>query len=367
MKKLPIEEDHIALGAKMHPFAGYNMPIQYSGLMAEHQAVRNQVGIFDVSHMGEIWVEGEYAIPYLQKITTNNISDLVDGKVQYTCFPNGNGGIIDDLVVYRFSDTKYLLVVNGSNIEKDYNWMVKHNSFNVSLKNVSNNTAEFALQGPDSLKVLKTLVAADIENMSSYQFITSDIDGLKNILISTTGYTGEKGFELYCKNEQAKQLWKILMEAGKDFGITPIGLGARDTLRLEKGYCLYGNDIDDTTSPIEAGLGWITKFVDGKDFIDKDVLFNQKQNGLTRRLVGFEMIEKSIPRHDCIIINGEGEKIGKVTSGTMSPSLRKGIGMGYVEINYAKPGTDIFIEIRNKKVKATVVKKPFYKGVNISS
>ena len=361
MKNTPLVKKHEALGAKMAEFAGYNMPISYVGIKVEHNTVREGVGVFDVSHMGEFMVEGEGALDLIQKVTTNDASKLSIEDAQYSCFPNGKGGIVDDLLVYRLGEKSYLLVVNASNIDKDWNWINEQNTFGAALSNISDNYALLAVQGPKAAEALQSLTDVDLSAIKYYTFKQGTFAGLDNIILSATGYTGSGGFELYVPNEAAEAVWDAVFEAGKDFGIAPIGLGARDTLRLEMGYCLYGNDIDDTTSPLEAGLGWITKLKKG-DFIDSDYLNNQKAEGTARRLVGFEMVERGIPRHDYLIEDAEGNVIGKVTSGTQSPSLGKAIGLGYVSKSFAKSGSVIYIAIRNKKIKAEVVKLPFYKG-----
>ena len=361
MKNTPLVKKHEALGAKMAEFAGYNMPISYAGIKVEHNTVREGVGVFDVSHMGEFMVEGDGALDLIQKVTTNDASKLSIGDAQYSCFPNGKGGIVDDLLVYRLGEKSYLLVVNASNIDKDWNWINEQNTFGAALSNVSDDYALLAVQGPKAAEALQSLTDVDLSAIKYYTFKQGTFAGLDNIILSATGYTGSGGFELYVPNEAAEAVWDAVFEAGKDFGIAPIGLGARDTLRLEMGYCLYGNDIDDTTSPLEAGLGWITKLKKG-DFIDSDYLNNQKAEGTARRLVGFEMVERGIPRHDYLIEDAEGNVIGKVTSGTQSPSLGKAIGLGYVSQSFAKSGSEIYIAIRNKKIKAEVVKLPFYKG-----
>ncbi|MBP8958809.1 MAG: glycine cleavage system aminomethyltransferase GcvT [Bacteroidales bacterium] len=366
MKSTPFTEFHIQLGAKMIPFAGFNMPVEYSGINDEHITVREKVGVFDVSHMGEFKVSGPNALSFLQYITTNDVSALRNGKAQYSCFPNGRGGIVDDLLVYKFDDNNYLLVVNAGNIEKDWNWCIKHAPrFNIipgkDIINISDGIAQLAVQGPLALKAMKKLSSTDIEAMENYSFVVTDFAGIKDVILSTTGYTGAGGCEIYIRNEDAPKLWHAVFEAGREFGIKPAGLGARDTLRLEMGFCLYGNDIDDSTSPIEAGLGWITKFTEGKDFIDREFLLRQKKEGTSRRLKGFVMIDRGIPRQHYEIINGRGEKIGEVTSGTMSPMLKQGIGMGYISKGYWGKDTEIFIRIRNKDLKARVVDLPFYK------
>lgn len=352
---------HLALNARMVEFAGFQMPLEYTGVIAEHLAVRNDVGVFDVSHMGEIWVKGSAAIDLLQKITTNDVSVLTPGKAQYTCMPNGKGGIVDDLIIYQYEDMKYLLVVNAANIEKDWNWINSQNIFGAELENASDRISQLAVQGPKAIKVLQKLTDINLYEVRPFTFITGSVAGVNNVIIAATGYTGAGGFELYHYNDGALKLWDAIFEAGTEYNIQPAGLAARDTLRLEMGYCLYGNDIDDTTSPIEAGLGWITKFNEGKDFIDRERLFNQKTYGVERMLVGFEMIDRGIPRHNYSITDEKGNKIGSVTSGTMSPSLKTGIGMGYVPPAYSHPGDIIFISIREKLLKAKIVKMPFYK------
>jgi aminomethyltransferase len=356
MKTTPFTDKHIALGAKMHEFAGYNMPIEYSGITDEHLTVRNGVGVFDVSHMGEFWVKGPNALAFLQQITTNDVSALTVGKAQYSCFPNGKGGIVDDLLVYFFESNKYLLVVNASNIEKDWNWCVANNTVGAQLENASGWMAQLAVQGPKATELLQKLTSVNLSEIPYYAFRVGDFAGVNDVILSNTGYTGAGGFELYFYPEHADKIWNALFETGAEFGIKPIGLGARDTLRLEKGFCLYGNDIDDTTSPIEAGLGWITKFADGKNFIDRELLEKQKTEGVTRKLVRFELTERGIPRHGYEIVNETGEIIGQVTSGTMLPESKKGIGMGYVQTTFSKPGSVIYIQIRNKNLEAIVVK-----------
>ena len=359
VKNIALTDIHVALGAKMVPFAGYLMPVSYAGINQEHETVRNGVGVFDVSHMGEFILKGENALDLIQRVTTNDASKLTDGKVQYTCFPNGKGGIVDDLLVYRIDEKTYMLVVNASNIDKDWNWLLKNNTKNVEMHNISEQTSLLAVQGPLATQALQSLTDIDLKSMEYYTFQKGTFAGEKNILISATGYTGAGGFEIYFENAQANNIWKAIFEAGKPFNIQPIGLGARDTLRLEMGFCLYGNDIDDTTSPIEAGLGWITKF--SKEFTDSAILKQQKEQGVSRKLVGFEMIDRGIPRHDYVVQDSKGNVIGKVTSGTQSPSLQKAIGMAYVKPEFAKEGSEIFISIRDKAIKASVVKTPFYK------
>lgn len=360
MKNTALTNTHIALGAKMVPFAGYNMPVQYVGINAEHETVRKAVGVFDVSHMGEFILKGEGALDLIQKVCSNDASKLYDGKVQYSCLPNEQGGIVDDLLVYRMDEKTYMLVVNASNIEKDWDWISKFNSFGVDMKNISDRTSLLALQGPKAAQALQSLTDTDLSAMEYYTFVKGTFAGVENVVISATGYTGAGGFELYFDNEHADKIWKAIFEAGAPFGIQPIGLGARDTLRLEMGFCLYGNDIDDTTSPLEAGLGWITKFT--KDFVNSSNLAVQKEAGLKNKLVGFEMIDRGIPRHDYEICDANGKVIGKVTSGTQSPSLQKAIGLGYVQSDFAKENSEIFINIRENLVKAQIVKFPFYKG-----
>ena len=361
MKTTPFTEKHIALGAKMHEFAGYNMPIEYSGIIDEHLTVCRAVGVFDVSHMGEFWVKGPNALPFLQKVTSNDVSALVPGKVQYSCFPNETGGIVDDLLVYQYEPEKYLLVVNAANMEKDWNWCVSHNTEGAELENASDRMAQLAVQGPLAIQTLQKLTPIDLSAIPYYHFTHGEFAGEPDVIISNTGYTGAGGFELYFYPEAAQKIWDAVFEAGAEFGIKPAGLGARDTLRLEMGFCLYGNDLDDTTSPIEAGLGWITKFVEGKNFINRSQLERQKKEGVTRKLVGFEMIDRGIPRHGYQLYTTEGELIGSVTSGTMSPMRKIGIGMGYVKPEYAKPGTEICVDMRGRKLKAQVVKPPFRK------
>ena len=361
MKTTPFTEKHIALGAKMHEFAGYNMPIEYSGIIDEHLTVCNSVGVFDVSHMGEFWVKGPNALAFLQKVTSNNVAALTPGKIQYTCFPNEDGGIVDDLLVYHYEPEKYLLVVNAANMDKDWDWCVSHNTEGAELENSSDNIGQLAVQGPKAILALQKLTDVDLSSIPYYTFKVGKFAGEDNVIISNTGYTGAGGFELYFYPEAAIKIWNAVFEAGAEFGIKPIGLGARDTLRLEMGFCLYGNDIDDTTSPIEAGLGWITKFVDGKNFTNRAELERQKKEGVTRKLCAFEMVDKGIPRHGYEIVDAEGNVIGNVTSGTMSPVLKKGIGMGYVKPALAKSGSEIFIKVRNRNLKAQVVKPPFRK------
>jgi aminomethyltransferase len=359
MKNTALTHKHIELSAKMVPFAGYNMPVQYAGINVEHETVRKGVGVFDVSHMGEFILKGDKALDLIQRVTSNDASKLYDGKVQYSCLPNEDGGIVDDLLVYRIDDKTYMLVVNASNIDKDWDWISKYNTDGVDMKNISDKASLLAVQGPKAAEALQSLTDIDLGSMEYYTFKKGKFAGVDNVLLSATGYTGAGGFEIYVDNEHAENVWDSIFKAGEPFGIKPIGLGARDTLRLEMGFCLYGNDIDDTTSPLEAGLGWVTKF--SKEFTNSAALQQQKQEGLKRRLVGFEMIDRGIPRHDYEIVDADGNNIGKVTSGTQSPSLQKAIGIGYVKSEFAKEGTEIFILIRDNKIKAQVVKPPFYK------
>ena len=359
MNNTALTAKHISLGAKMVPFAGYNMPVTYEGINAEHHTVRTNVGVFDVSHMGEFILKGEKALGLIQRVSSNDASKLYDGKIQYSYLPNEEGGIVDDLLIYRMDEKSYMLVVNASNIEKDWNWIQKFNTEGVEMHNISDKTSLLAVQGPKAAEALQSLTDIDLASMEYYNFRKGKFAGVDNVLISATGYTGAGGFEIYFENEHANTIWDAIFEAGKPFNIKPIGLGARDTLRLEMGFCLYGNDIDDTTSPLEAGLGWVTKF--SKSFTNAEALKAQKEAGVTRKLVGLEMIDRGIPRHDYEIVDAEGNVIGKVTSGTQSPSLQKAIGMGYVEKAYAKEGAEIYILIRNAKIKAKVVKFPFYK------
>ena len=359
MKNTALTAIHEQLGAKMVPFAGYNMPVQYEGVNAEHEIVRNGVGVFDVSHMGEFFLKGENALALIQKVTSNDASKLVNGKAQYSCLPNADGGIVDDLIVYKIEDNHYLLVVNASNIEKDWNWISSHNDLGVEMTNVSDQYSLLAIQGPKAAQAMQSLTNIDLANMGYYTFQIGDFAGKQNVIVSATGYTGSGGFEIYFKNEDAEYIWNKVFEAGAAFGIKPIGLAARDTLRLEMGFCLYGNDINDTTSPLEAGLGWITKF--DKTFTNSDQLLQQKEAGVGRKLVGFEMIERGIPRHDYEICDAQENIVGIVTSGTQSPSLGIAIGMGYVPTALATVDSEIYIRIRNKDIKAKVVKMPFYK------
>ncbi len=362
MKTTPFTEIHIALGAKMHEFAGYNMPIEYpAGIIEEHLTVCNGVGVFDVSHMGEFWVKGPHALEFLQDVTSNNAAALVPGKVQYSCLPNKEGGIVDDLVVYDYGGDKYMMVVNAANIDKDWNWCVAHNRAGAVLENSSDRIGQLAVQGPKALPTLQKLTSLDLSEIAYYTFRVGELAGVPEVIISNTGYTGAGGFELYFRPEDAIKIWNAVFDAGAEFGIKPIGLGARDTLRMEMGFCLYGNDIDDTTSPIEAGLGWITKFVDGKNFTARSILERQKAEGVSRKLVGFEMIDRGIPRHGYKLTDADGNEIGHVTSGTMSPIRKIGIGLGYVKTEYSKPSSEIFLDNRGRKLKAMVVKPPFRK------
>ncbi|HZJ18874.1 MAG TPA: glycine cleavage system aminomethyltransferase GcvT [Pricia sp.] len=361
MKNTALTDTHIALGAKMVPFAGYNMPVSYEGVNAEHETVRKGVGVFDVSHMGEFLIEGPKALELIQKVTANDASKLAVGKAQYSYLPNETGGIVDDLIVYRIKDETYLLVVNASNIEKDWTHISKYNEgIAADMRNISEGFSLLAIQGPKSIEAMQSLTSVDLAEIKFYNFVVADFAGIDYVIISATGYTGSGGFEIYCKNAEVQQIWNKVFEAGAEYNIKPIGLGARDTLRLEMGYCLYGNDIDDKTSPFEAGLGWITKFT--KDFVNSDALDKEKEKGANQKLIGFELDERGIPRQGYDIIDELGKKIGAVTSGTMSPSLNKGIGMGYVPSELSKPGNKIHIQIRKNKVPATVVKLPFYKG-----
>jgi aminomethyltransferase len=362
MKDTAFTKYHEAFGAKMVPFAGYNMPVQYDGVIAEHDAVRKALGVFDVSHMGEFWVKGVKALEFIQWVTSNDASKLVPGKVQYSCFPNETGGIVDDLLVYKEDDETYLLVVNAANIDKDWAWCNAHNPMGAVLYNASDEISQLAVQGPLALRAMQKLTDTVVTDMEYYTFKKLTFAGIPDVIFATTGYTGSGGCEIYMSNRDAAGIWEAVFEAGAEFGIRPIGLAARDTLRLEMGYCLYGNDINDTTSPIEAGLGWITKFTEYKNFINKPALFKQKQEGTSRRLVGFEMVDKGIPRHEYEITDAQGAKIGEVTSGTMGPSVKTAIGMGYVPSALSREGSEIYIKIRDKILKAKVVKLPFYRG-----
>jgi len=359
MKNTALTETHEALGAKIVPFAGYNMPVQYEGINIEHETVRKAVGVFDVSHMGEFLIDGEHALELIQKVSSNDASKLTIGKAQYSCLPNDDGGIVDDLIIYKIKEDQYLLVVNASNIEKDWNWIESKNDVGANMRDLSENYSLLAIQGPKAIEAMQSITSHDLSAIKFYNFAVGDFAGIDNVIISATGYTGSGGFEIYCKNNEVKQVWDKVLEAGADFGIKPIGLAARDTLRLEMGYCLYGNDIDDTTSPIEAGLGWITKFT--KDFTNSESLKSEKEHGPKRKLIAFELEDRGIPRQGYDIVDGNGKTIGVVTSGTMSPSLGKGIGLGYVPTVFSDVHSKINIQIRKKAVPATVVKLPFYK------
>ena len=359
MENIALTHIHESLGAKIVPFAGFNMPVQYEGVNIEYETVRNGVGVFDVSHMGEFFLKGENALALIQKVTSNDASKLTPGKAQYSCMPNNDGGIVDDLIIYMISDDEYMLVVNASNIEKDWNWISKFNDLDVEMENRSDDWSLLAIQGPKAVEAMQSLTSVNLSDIKFYTFEITDFAGIPNVIVSATGYTGSGGFEIYVKNENVEAVWKNVLEAGMKWGIKPIGLAARDTLRLEMGYCLYGNDIDDSTSPIEAGLGWITKF--NKDFVNAETLKKQKEEGVSRKLIAFELTERGIPRQGYDIVNPEGQIIGNVTSGTMSPSLNKGIGLGYVKIDYTKIDSKILIQIRKKQVEAKVVKLPFYK------
>ena len=359
MKNTALTHIHEGLGAKMVPFAGYNMPVSYEGVNTEHETVRNGVGVFDVSHMGEFLISGENALALIQKVTSNDASTLEIGKAQYSCLPNNDGGIVDDLIVYKIKDEQYLLVVNASNIDKDWDWISSHNTFGAEMKNLSDNYSLLAIQGPKAVEAMQSLTSVDLSAIKYYHFEVADFAGIEHVIISATGYTSSGSFEIYCKNSEVEQVWNKVFEAGAAFGIKPIGLAARDTLRLEMGFCLYGNDINDTTSPLEAGLGWITKFT--KEFTNSENLKAQKEAGVSRKLVGFELIDRGIPRHDYEIVDAEGNNIGIVTSGTQAPSLGKAIGMGYVKTAFAAVDSEIYIVIRDKKIAAKVVKMPFYK------
>ncbi len=361
MKDTALTQIHKKLGARIVSFAGYNMPLEYSGVKDEHLCVRKAVGVFDVSHMGEFWIKGTGSEELIQKLTTNNVNRLEDGKVQYTCLPNGKGGIIDDLLIYKYSDQKYLLVVNASNAEKDWSWFVEHNTGGVLMDNASEEMSLIAVQGPLAVNALQKLTEIDLPGIRYYNFQVGPLAGIEEVIISATGYTGAGGFELYCRNYEAAQIWNAVMEAGEEFGIKPAGLAARDTLRMEMGFCLYGNDIDETTSPIEAGLGWICKFTEDNDFLDKERLQKEKSEGPKRKLSGFVMLDRGIPRKDYEIIGSEGKPVGIVTSGTQSPMMNKGIGMGYLDSAYTEPGTEISIRIRNKDIRAEVHALPIYK------
>ena len=358
MKLTALSHIHESLGAKMVPFAGYNMPVQYEGVTVEHETVRKGVGVFDVSHMGEFFVSGPNALALIQKVTSNDAATLIDGRAQYSCLPNETGGIVDDLIVYRIHENEYLLVVNASNIEKDWNWIQSQNTVGAILENRSDDYSLLAIQGPKAIEAMQSLTSINLSEIKYYHFEIGNFAGFNDIIVSATGYSGSGGFEIYCKNDQVESIWKDVFTAGAHFGIKPIGLAARDTLRLEMGYCLYGNDINDHTSPLEAGLGWITKYT--KEFTNSAALQAQKNAGVQRKLVGFELLERGIPRHDYLIVNENGDEIGMVTSGTMAPSLNKGIGLGYVKTEYSTLDSQIFIQIRNKNILAKVVKLPFY-------
>lgn len=360
MKNTTLTPVHEALGAKMVPFAGFNMPVQYEGVNVEHETVRNGVGVFDVSHMGEFLITGPDALDLIQRVSSNDASTLTIGRAQYSCLPNGKGGIVDDLIIYKIKEEQYLLVVNASNIEKDWAWISSHITKNVEMRNLSDDYSLLAIQGPKAIEAMQSLTSVDLSAIKYYHFEVGPFAGIEHVIISATGYTGSGGFEIYCKNSEVKQLWDKVFEAGAPFGIKPIGLAARDTLRLEMGFCLYGNDIDDTTSPLEAGLSWVTKFT--KDFVDAEFLKKQKEAGVSRKLIGFEMIDRGIPRHDYRILDAQGNVIGKVTSGTQGPSVKKAIGLGYVTTEFSAPDSEIYIEIREKGVLAKVVKPPFYKA-----
>ncbi|WP_339925832.1 glycine cleavage system aminomethyltransferase GcvT [uncultured Cyclobacterium sp.] len=359
VKKVTLNDIHHALGAKMIPFAGYDMPVRYSSDIEEHKTVRENVGVFDVSHMGEFIVEGPNALDLIQKVSSNDAATLKIGQAQYTCFPNLQGGVVDDFLTYKLDEERYMLVVNASNIDKDWKWIQQHNTQNAKLENISDQTCLFAIQGPNAIKAIQSLTSISLKDIPFYHFVTGTFAGVEGVIVSATGYTGELGFELYMKNEAAKKVWEAIFEAGSELNIKPIGLGARDTLRLEMGYCLYGHELTDETSPLEAGLGWITKFT--KDFINHENLKKQKEAGLKRKLVGFKLQERGIPRAKYPIVNAEGKVIGEVTSGSQSPSMGVGIGLGYVDIAYAKPGNEIGIEIRKKRISAIIEKLPLLK------
>lgn len=357
IKQIPLNDLHVKLGAKMVPFAGFNMPVRYASDIEEHMTVRNGVGVFDVSHMGEFAVKGAKALDLIQRVTSNDASKLADGQAQYSCLPNDKGGVVDDLIVYKIKDEDYLLVVNAGNIDKDWNWISQHNTQGADLKNISDDICLFAVQGPKAVSTLQKLTSTDLSAIKYYHFALGEFAGVADVIMSNTGYTGAGGFEIYVHRNYAEKVWHAIFEAGKEFDIKPIGLGARDTLRLEMGFCLYGNDIDDTTSPLEAGLGWITKFT--KDFTNSSNIKKQKEEGVRKKLVGFKMIDKGIPRHDYLIKDAMGNTIGKVTSGTMSPMLGIGIGLGYVTTELSSPGSEIFIDVRGRALKAEVTKLPF--------
>ena len=360
MKTIPLHQLHVDLGAKIVPFAGFDMPVRYSSDMEEHYTVRNNVGVFDVSHMGEFSVKGPKSLDLIQKVSANDASVLFDGKVQYSYLPNADGGVVDDLLVYRIAEDDYMLVVNASNIEKDWNWIQSHNTEGAEMTNLSDALCLLAVQGPNATATLQKLTTVDLAAMEYYTFQIGEMAGIENVVISATGYTGSGGFEIYIKNDDAEKMWNAIFEAGKEFDIKPVGLGARDTLRLEKGFCLYGNDIDDKTSPLEAGLGWVTKF--SKNFINSENLKQQKEAGLQNKLIGFEMIDRGIPRGHYELYDADGHKLGDVTSGTQSPTLQKGVGLGYVPTEFSKPETEIFVKVRDRMLKAKVVKLPFVKS-----
>lgn len=360
MKDTALSSTHEALGAKMVPFAGYNMPVQYEGVNIEHETVRKAVGVFDVSHMGEFLIEGPQALALIQKVSSNDASKLEIGKAQYSCLPNDDGGVVDDLIIYKIEEETYLLVVNASNIEKDWNWISSKNDVGATLRDLSENYSLLAIQGPKAVEAMQSLTSYDLSEIKFYNFVVGDFAGIENVIISATGYTGSGGFEIYCKNSEVKQVWDSVMLAGDAYGIKPIGLAARDTLRLEMGYCLYGNDIDDTTSPIEAGLSWVCKF--NKAFTNSEALQAEKERTPERRLVAFKLDERGVPRHGYDIVDSNGNTIGNVTSGTMSPSLGIGIGLGYVPKVFSKVDSKIQIQVRKKAIPATVIKLPFYKG-----
>lgn len=359
MKQVPLNDVHVALGAKMVPFAGLNMPVQYEGVNIEHETVRNGVGVFDVSHMGLFKISGDKALDLIQRVTSNDATVLVNGKAQYSYLPNEKGGIVDDIITYKVSDTEYLMVVNASNIDKDFEWINSQNTMNATFEDLSDQYSLLAIQGPKANEAMQSLTNVDLANLKFYTFENGTFAGKENVIVSATGYTGSGGIEIYAKNEDIVDIWNSVLEAGKEFGIKPIGLAARDTLRLEMGYCLYGNEINDETSPLEAGLGWVTKFT--KDFVNSENIKAEKEAGIKNKLIGFELIDRGIPRHDYEIVDADGNVIGKVTSGTQSPSLGKGIGLGYVTKDFALEGAEIFIRIRKNDVKAKVVKTPFYK------
>lgn len=360
MKNTTLNDKHIALGAKIVPFAGFNMPVQYEGVNVEHETVRQAVGVFDVSHMGEFLIEGPEALNLIQKVSANDASILTIGRAQYSYLPNDKGGVVDDLIIYKVKEETYLLVVNASNIDKDWNWISSQNTMGATMRNLSDDYSLLAIQGPKAVEAMQSLSSIDLSAIKFYHFEVADFAGIEHVIISATGYTGSGGFEIYCKNNEVEQVWDKVLEAGKAFGIKPIGLAARDTLRLEMGYCLYGNDINDTTSPLEAGLGWVTKFT--KDFIHSDELKAQKEAGVKNKLVAFELVDKGIPRHDYPIVDANNNEIGIVTSGTMSPSMKKAIGLGYVPTEFSKIDSEVYIQVRNKQLKAKVVKLPFYKA-----